>query len=271
MYNSSLLKSEARKRLAGVYLPAVVGALIFMIPTYLLSLIDSTVGHYFENVGLISVPYTLLIKIFVTDIMAVGFIRFLMQLKPHDKDDELDVKQFDFETVLSGYTNNFKNTLKTTFMRTVYLTAWGLLTLVPLFIFVGIIAYMASKTTLISDIYSLSTQFMNSPTIDMANNLSNYISQNVPYMPIISLIVMIATIALVIPFIYKTYEYMAVPMILAEHPDMETKRVFKRTRDIMHGFRMRYFLIGFSFVLWEMLTALLFSVTGSELVFYIAI
>lgn len=268
MYNSAFLKMEAKKRLSGNYRHAIVGALIFMIPMYLTYLLETIFSRFLGETQFISVIIDALIQIFVSNIFAVGFMRFLLNMKSAFDTDE---KCCDFNDVLSGYTRNFKNTLKTTFTQSLYLFGWGALAFSPMLVMLGIIAFLSVKTDMISQIYSLSVQFMNSPTPDMMNNLSLYITENCPYLSTMSLIAIVATLVLLIPLIYKSYEYIMVPMILAQYPDMETKRVFKRTRDLMHGFRMRYFLLSLSFILWMFLAALVLTFTFSIPLYYLAL
>lgn len=57
----------------------------------------------------------------------------------------------------------------------------------------------------------------------------------------------------IIPGIYKKYQYRMVPYILAEHPDMDYKRVLQMSRDMMNGEKWHAFVLDLSFVLWHML------------------
>ncbi len=46
------------------------------------------------------------------------------------------------------------------------------------------------------------------------------------------------------------------PYILAAHPDMPTKEVFARSKEMMRGNKWRAFVLDLSFIGWELLSAL---------------
>lgn len=50
---------------------------------------------------------------------------------------------------------------------------------------------------------------------------------------------------------YKTYEYYMIPFILADNPNIETKKAFSLSKDMMKGQKLRTFLLGASFLTWE--------------------
>lgn len=50
---------------------------------------------------------------------------------------------------------------------------------------------------------------------------------------------------------YKTYEYYMIPFILAENPNIETKKAFTLSKEMMKGHKFRTFLLNASFLLWE--------------------
>ncbi|MBQ6662872.1 MAG: DUF975 family protein [Firmicutes bacterium] len=60
----------------------------------------------------------------------------------------------------------------------------------------------------------------------------------------------------IIPGIIKAYEYRMMPYILAAHPDMPTKEVFARSKEMMRGNKWRAFVLDLSFIGWELLSAL---------------
>lgn len=59
-----------------------------------------------------------------------------------------------------------------------------------------------------------------------------------------------------IPGIVKTYSYMMVPYILAENSDLDKSRVFKISRMMMRGHKWEAFVLGLSFLGWNILGAL---------------
>ena len=54
--------------------------------------------------------------------------------------------------------------------------------------------------------------------------------------------------------IIKTFEYIAIPYILAENPDIETKEVFKLARAMMKGYKWKLFVLYISFWYWYILS-----------------
>ena len=69
-----------------------------------------------------------------------------------------------------------------------------------------------------------------------------------------------------IPGIIKTYSYMMVPYIIAENSDLDSKRVFKISRKMMRGHKWEAFVLGLSFLGWNLLGAF----TGGILnIFYV--
>ncbi len=70
----------------------------------------------------------------------------------------------------------------------------------------------------------------------------------------------------VIPGIIKIYQYLMVPYILSETPDMEYHEALKKSRDMMKGHKWRAFVLGLSFILWDFLGLL---TLGMVTIFYV--
>lgn len=70
----------------------------------------------------------------------------------------------------------------------------------------------------------------------------------------------------VIPGIVKSYEYLMVPYILAENPQMDQKEVFAISRRMMDGQKMQAFLLDLSFFGWLILVAFTCGIAG---IFYV--
>lgn len=64
------------------------------------------------------------------------------------------------------------------------------------------------------------------------------------------------SLLLIVPGIIKMYEYYMVPYILTENPDMEYKAALQMSRDMMDGNKWKTFVLGLSFILWDILGAL---------------
>lgn len=58
---------------------------------------------------------------------------------------------------------------------------------------------------------------------------------------------------LVIPGIIKAYEYRMMPYIVAENPEMPTKEVFAKSREMMKGQKWKAFVLDLSFIGWGIL------------------
>jgi hypothetical protein len=70
------------------------------------------------------------------------------------------------------------------------------------------------------------------------------------------------TLLLIIPGIVKTYEYRMIPYILADHPDMDTKDVFAKSKELMRGQKWKAFVLDLSFIGWEILSMLTLRIVG---------
>ena len=71
---------------------------------------------------------------------------------------------------------------------------------------------------------------------------------------------------LIIPGIIKSYEYRMVNYILAENPEMCTKKVFAMSRDMMRGNKWRAFVLDLSFIGWHLLSLITIGLVG---IFYV--
>lgn len=70
----------------------------------------------------------------------------------------------------------------------------------------------------------------------------------------------------IIPGIVKMYQYLMVPYLLSEYPDMEYHEALARSRDMMEGNKWKAFVLGLSFILWDMLSAITFGIVA---IFYV--
>lgn len=67
---------------------------------------------------------------------------------------------------------------------------------------------------------------------------------------------------LVVPGIIKHYEYLMVPYILAENPDMNQKEVFEISKRMMKGQKWNAFVLDLSFIGWRFLEGITFGIVG---------
>lgn len=71
-----------------------------------------------------------------------------------------------------------------------------------------------------------------------------------------SLYIFLWSLLFIIPGIVKTYEYFMVPYILAENPDIDRKEAFRLSKTMMHGHKWNTYVLGLSFIGWELLGVL---------------
>lgn len=59
----------------------------------------------------------------------------------------------------------------------------------------------------------------------------------------------------IIPGIVKSYEYMMIPYLLAENPEMPREEAFARSKEMMQGQKWNTFVLDLSFIGWMLLGA----------------
>ena len=64
----------------------------------------------------------------------------------------------------------------------------------------------------------------------------------------------------IIPGIIKSYEYMMVPYLLADNPQLDNKRAFELSRAMMDGHKWEAFVLGLSFTGWVLLGGFLMGI-----------
>lgn len=66
----------------------------------------------------------------------------------------------------------------------------------------------------------------------------------------------------IIPGIIKGYEYMMIPYLLAENPDMSRQDAFAESKRMMNGNKMDAFVLDLSFIGWFILGAVTFNIVN---------
>ncbi len=74
------------------------------------------------------------------------------------------------------------------------------------------------------------------------------------------------TLLFIIPGIVKSYEYMMIPYLLAEDPQMSRQDAFARSKEMMNGNKWNAFVLDLSFIGWMLLGAITCGLVG---VFYV--
>lgn len=75
------------------------------------------------------------------------------------------------------------------------------------------------------------------------------------------------TLLLVVPGIIKSYEYMMIPYILAENPDMDRQEVFAMSKKMMTGNKWNAFVLDLSFIGWGIVALCTCGIAG---IFYVS-
>lgn len=259
------LKKLAREKLRGIYRSAFFGQLVCYIPAYLISLVIMLLEMKSNNV-LATLVISFIGEIFVIDIFTVGYIRSLIQANDRPQTDE---KRYDINTVLSGFSENYTGTLKTMFLRRLYLFGWGVLMVLPLIIAVGVIAFLSYRPE-ISQFINYIMQIIQSPTEDMIINTGNYMAQNCAYVIYILGGASLLSLILIIPYVRKSYLYEMIPMIIAESPEITAEDAFRKTKEIMYGYRFQFFALELSFIGIMILVSLLTYILPETMGVYIA-
>ena len=139
---------------------------------------------------LVVVAIVIALYVFVLSPLEVGAQRFFIR----NLNQPSEVKEVAF-----GYDNNYKETVKTLFLRSLFIFLWSLL--------------------------------------------------------------------LVIPGVYKAYQYRMIPYLLADDPTMTKDRAFAESKRLMDGQKWNAFVLDLSFLGWNILSALTLGILG---VFYVA-
>lgn len=70
------------------------------------------------------------------------------------------------------------------------------------------------------------------------------------------------TLLFIIPGIIKHYEYLMIPYILAENPEMDYHEAFLISKRMMDGQKMNAFVLELSFIGWGIVSMLTFGIAG---------
>lgn len=263
MYGSMFYRHEARGRLRGCYAVAVICALMFMIPQYLMSRIMTMIDITYPGSMLISETGAVVVQLLVVNIFEIGFIRFLLRLHPGENGG---IRSYDYNLILSGYTENFGVSLGATLMAALKRFLLLLMAFIPT---IAAILYMAFcvptdvLAQLSSEIYETAMSYSPQSVMELAA----LIDRTFPHLSLFMILYIITTIGAISPYVYKTYEYKMIPFILADKTNVDYKTVKQRTHDLMDGFRMRFFLIQLSFLGYIVLLSAILMITGSIFVY----
>ena len=77
-----------------------------------------------------------------------------------------------------------------------------------------------------------------------------------------TLFVSLWSLLFIIPGIIKQYEYMMIPFLLAENPQMNRKEAFEKSRQMMKGNKCAAFVLDLSFIGWSLLGIITFGLVN---------
>lgn len=272
------LRRMAVEKLRGAYLKTVLGQLICYIPTYIAVVLVGflTFIAYSYVVGefpqlsdiekLLSLEYTVesasvifaslysiiamavvsLFSIFVIDILTVGYVASLLDL---DREPQ-EGKKYNINTIFLGFSKHYGSIFKTMFLRRVYVFLWGM------------IVAICSLPLMIGSVYATYMVIAGTATDDIVNAFAGRYG-------IWMIVSFILTIASSVLYVVKVYRYEMIPMILAENPDIKTRDAFKKTKEIMVGYRWRYFVVQLYFIVLALLVSIITGITGIGILSYI--
>lgn len=132
--------------------------------------------------------------------------------------------------------------------------------IVVIFVIIGLLLGIAFVTFVSSPVICGKNRFFmcaRQGKVDFSNlffsfKKGNYL-KTVKTMFMVNLRVFLWSLLLIIPGIIKSYEYVLVPYLISENPDMSTQRAFEISKKTMDGEKMRFFLLGLSFIGWTLL------------------
>lgn len=135
----------------------------------------------------------------------------------------------------------------------------GMVTIVFLFvkIFIGNPLYVSGSR------FFIQNQTMNPSVATLTYGFkSNGYTNVVLIMFLRNLFTSLWSLLFVIPGIIKHYEYLMIPYILAENPQMDQKEAFLISKRMMNGQKMNAFILDLSFIGWKIVSVVTFRLGG---------
>lgn len=140
---------------------------------------------------------------------------------------------------------------------------WGLLTAIiggiaVLGAILGIVysLFVANPLTVGHNRYYLDSRFAPTSVGTLFHSFSNGYGNVVKTMFLKNLYIFAWSLLLFIPGIVKSYEYVMVPYLMAENPNLPSDRAFQLSKQMMDGRKMDLFLLDLSFIGWRILATI---------------
>ncbi len=221
MYKTgSQLKREARQALAGKW-----GIAVLM--TVITSLIATTLSvPVSENV---TISFGSLIGTLLSVIFSVGFYSFLLKICCGQKD------QAGFKDIIYGFQCHPGKALLLYLLSVLYLLPGTLIYVIAILVF--------SFTTIASTGLDMTTALL------LESQL--YIAPGTAVIYLVVILVM--TVAYIVYACYISLTYSMVYFLLLDYPDLPATEIWKRSKQLMKGNRLRLFGLELSFIGWMIL------------------
>lgn len=78
--------------------------------------------------------------------------------------------------------------------------------------------------------------------------------------------ILLWSLLFIIPGVIKSYEYLLIPYLLAENPNITKEEAFRLSKQMMTGQKWDAFILGWSFFWWDLLSAMTAGIVG---IFYV--
>lgn len=252
MFNRKVLKSRAKKSLAGSYwqilamnllITAAGGALSGIIRINLsgpLMLTSPARIVFFSIFMLVSYAVSFLVPILLTQPLSVGMRKSLLSCA--------EGEQADFSSLLYAFRTNYKGIVFVLLAKELILYAF---ILVPVLLVIA----AAGITNALGLQWCDGVTEMFAALFTGAGNMSNQLNEVVAMCASEPgfIVLMYALYIMLIPFIIKMYDYYLVEYILAEEPDLKWREALKKSKMMMRGNRFRTFVLNLSFLGWLLL------------------
>ncbi len=192
------------------------------------------------GIGMLFSLGSFLIKIFLINPLTVGCQRYfcvgLYQNNPNL--NEMGV----------GFKKNYKNVIKTLFIKDLFLYLWLLLSTLIALIFV------------LLSVFGIAFLF-----VEIMGEGPFTFGMGVAIVGCVFIVVILMNVCQ-FPYYIKYYEYLLVPYILADNPDMPRKQAFALSKQMMMGDKWNAFVLQLSFIGWYLLS---FCTCGILSIFYV--
>lgn len=101
---------------------------------------------------------------------------------------------------------------------------------------------------------------------EVAHTFDKGYKNGVKIMFLMDLYTALWSLLFVIPGIVKSYEYMMIPYILGDNPDISKDEAFALSKKMMDGYKWKAFVLDLSFIGWDILSAMTIGMVG---IFYV--